>query len=125
MSRLGRKRIACLCLSALLFAQLALAAYACPVPNDAVVAPAAVAATQACRGEMDHKPANLCQQHCVQAAQSVDTQPQAALAPPLLPVIAVVVRLDAHARARACADRTRRAGAVDPPAFLRFGVLRI
>jgi hypothetical protein len=126
MSRVGRKKVAWLCLSALLFLQLAVAAYACPVPmdrNSSIAAAAGVEATP-CLG-MDQERSKLCEQHCVQDSQSVDTQSHSAVNTPLLPLLAVVVQSDVHFATGPRVHGVVPPTAFDPPPLIRFGVLRI
>ena len=76
--RITRKLAACIGLSVLVFAQLAVSAYACPVLAQAMEA-TQQAATPPCH-EMDMDQPALCQSHCQDAQQSVnDVQPELAL----------------------------------------------
>ena len=113
-------------MSALLYLQLAVAAYACPTQMDAVLPASANLASevQPCHG-MDQEQPKLCEQHCIQAAQSVDTQPHSAVNAPVLPLIAVVDRADPHRPIRSSVDQALHVKVVDPPPLVRFGVLRI
>jgi hypothetical protein len=125
MSRTGRKNVAWLCLSALLFLQFAVAAYACPAPTprgSSMSAPAVVDVPP-CQ-EMDQERSKLCEQHCVHDSQSVDTQPHSAVNVPLQALLAVVVQSDVHF---AIGPSVHGASPkiVDPPPLVRFGVLRI
>ena len=125
MSRTGRKNVAWLCLSALLFLQLAVAAYACPVPTGrgSSVSAAAVVDVSPCK-EMDQERPKLCEQHCAHDSQSVDTQPHSAVNVPLLALLAIVVQSDVHfAIGLSVYDASSKV--VDPPPLVRFGVLRI
>jgi hypothetical protein len=125
MSRTGRKKIAWLCLSALLFLQLSVAAYACPTPTDRGSSlSAATGVDVPCQG-MDQERPKLCEQHCVHDSQSVDTQPHSAVSAPLLPLLAVVVQLDVHFATGSIAHDASLAAVVDTPPLVRFGVLRI
>jgi hypothetical protein len=126
MVRGRQKRIALLCLSALLFLQLAVTAYACPTQKgDGSPTVVAVADAQMpCQG-MDAERPKLCEQHCVQGSQSVDTQPHTAVNAPVLSLIAVVVHSDLHLLARPGFYGASLATVVDPPPLIRFGVLRI
>jgi len=124
MTRTGRRNVAWLCLSTLLYLQLAVAAYACPTRLDNGLPPMATAAAQPCQG-MDQERPKLCEQHCVQALQSVDTQPHSAVTPPVLPLIAVVLLADVHLPPKFGSDQALRVKVVDPPPLVRFGVLRI
>ncbi len=100
-ARRTRLRIALLALCALLFQQLALAAYACPLPSSAapMTAMAAMAAMPGCAGmpAMGAHGAQLCAQHCAQqtpAPQDAHSPTVPALAlPPQPPVLALVVPL--------------------------------
>ena len=126
MTRVGRKNIAWVCLSALLYLQLALVAYACPMQTDigAPISGSLASAAQPCQG-MDQEQTKLCEQHCIQAAQSVDTQPHSAINVPVLPLIAVVDQPDLHLPIRLSVDQALFVKVVDPPPLVRFGVLRI
>ena len=125
MTRNGRRNVAWLCLSALLYLQLAVAAYACPTRLDSGMPPSATAsAPQPCEG-MDQESPKLCEQHCVQTSQSVDTQPHSAVAAPVLPLIAVVGLPDVHLPSKFGVLQALRVKVVDPPPLVRFGVLRI
>src|SRR2546423_4905357 len=125
MSRTGRKNVAWLCLGALLFLQLAVAAYACPAPTarGSSILAAVVVDVSPCQ-EMDQEHAKLCEQHCVHDSQSVDTQPHSAVNVPLLALLAVVVQTDAHF-AIGPSVHGASSKVVDPPPLVRFGVLRI
>jgi hypothetical protein len=126
MSRTGRKKVAWLCLSALLFLQLSVAAYACPAPTDRGSSISVVADIEVvpCQG-MDQERPKLCEQHCVHDSQSVDTQPHSVVSAPLLPLLAVVVQSDVHCASGPSARDASLAAVVDPPPLVRFGVLRI
>jgi hypothetical protein len=125
MSRIGRRNVAWLCLSALLYLQLAVAAYACPAPDSSPPAIANLAsAAQPCQG-MDQGSPKLCEQHCLQSSQSVDTQPHSTVNAPVLPLIAIVVPPDLHLPARSGFHRALLVKVVDPPPLVRFGALRI
>ena len=102
-ARRTRLRIALLALCALLFQQLALAAYACPLPSSAtpMTAAAAMAAMPGCAGmpQMGAHSTQLCTQHCAQQTPAPQdarspTVPVLAL-PPQPPVLALVVPLPA------------------------------
>ena len=127
MHRVTRKNIAWLCLGALLFMQLAVAAYATPTgysgtPTMEVGVPAALP----CQGTDPERP-KLCEQHCVYASQAVGTQPHSGMdAPvPVLPLVVVNDQWSRHRPVKAAALGVRLTVAVDPPPLVRFGVLRI
>ena len=126
MTRVGRRNVAWVCLSALLYLQLAVVAYACPTQMDVSPATSAslASAAQPCQG-MDQEQPKLCEQHCLQAAQSVDTQPHSAVNVPVLPLIAVFDSADLHLPIGPCVDQALLVKVVDPPPLVRFGVLRI
>src|ERR1700737_24616 len=125
MSRIGQKKVAWLCLSAVLFLQLAVAAYPCPPPEGRPAAVAAVVpAAQPCAG-MDQERPKLCEQHCAQNSQSVDTQPHSNINAPVLPLSAVVVQPDLYLPTRPSVYGALLVTVVDPPPLVRFGVLRI
>jgi hypothetical protein len=124
MNRAVRKNVAWLCLGALLFLQLAVAAYACPATaRGSSMSAAALFDVQPCQ-EMDQERSKLCEQHCVHDSQSVDTQPHSVVNVPLLALLAVVVQSDVHF---AIGPSVHGASpkVVDPPPLVRFGVLRI
>jgi hypothetical protein len=126
MSRVGRKPVAWLCLSALLFLQLAVAAHACPAPIDrnSSIAAATSIDGSPCRG-MDQESPKLCEQHCVHDSQSVDTQPHSAVNLPLSPPLVLVVKPDYSFATAPHIGGTSLAAAFGPPPLVRFGVLRI
>jgi hypothetical protein len=126
MSRVARKKIAWLCLSALLFLQLAVTAYACPTPTDRgnSISVAAAVEVAPCQG-MDQERPKLCEQHCVHDSQSVDTQSHSAVNAPLLPLLAVIVQSDVLFASGPGVHGVSSATVVDPPPLIRFGVLRI
>lgn len=111
----------------LLFLQLAVSAYACNMVSFGGAITAANAVQESpmeCDGSA-YARSKLCEQHCRQGAQSVDTQPHAAPLIPVLPVIGVVGPSDTHLRAVSKVHRSRLVIQVDPPPLVRFGALRI
>jgi hypothetical protein len=125
MSRSTQRFVARLALSALLFLQLAVAAYACNVslaPGETDVS-ASVAPNPPCHTTTPND-AKLCEQHCLQASQSVDTQPHSTIAiPGLTPIVAV--KADPHLPPARDNYRARFTPLANPPPLVRFGVLRI
>ncbi len=98
LSRRTRLRIALVALCALLFQQMALAAYACPLPSSAAPM-TAMAAMPGCAGmpQMGAHTSQLCAQHCAQQAPApqdarLPAVPALAL-PPHPPVLAIAVSL--------------------------------
>ena len=126
MRRSKRKFVAWLCLSALLSLQFAVAAYACPTltQNDTISASSAASMASPCQG-MKQERSKLCEQHCVHASQSVDTQPHSAVNVPILSLIAVIAPVESFRPRRDRCIEARLVTAVDPPPLIRFGVLRI
>ena len=125
MSRIRQKKVAWLCLSTVLFLQLAVAAYACPRTDSGTATLAAVVpAAQPCPG-MDQERPKLCEQHCAQNSQSVDTQPHSNTNPPVLALIAIIVQPDLYLPIRPSIYGALLVTVVDPPPLVRFGVLRI
>jgi hypothetical protein len=126
MTRVGRRSVAWLCLSALLFLQLAVAAYACPTRIDGGTPTLAAmdSSAQPCAGTDQERP-KLCEQHCIHGSQSVDTQPHSSVGAPVLPLMTVAVVPDLHRSIKLNAYGTFRVTAVEPPPLVRFGVLRI
>ena len=126
MRRVTRKNIAWLCVGALLFMQLAVAAYACPTQkySGAPAMEAVVPTGEPCQGTDPEFP-KLCEQHCVYASQSVGTQPQTGMDAPVLPIVAIIDHWNLDRPVKSTALRVRLTIAVDPPPLVRFGVLRI
>ena len=77
MNRLSRKLFSLLAIGALLFAQLAVAAYACPMQFAG--ADEAASMDAACEKNASQRDADspaLCQQHCENGPQNVNDSPQ-------------------------------------------------
>lgn len=92
MSRITRKLIALLGIAAVLFAQLAVSAYACPLQDTASDDVAAVAGSAS--GSRDLRDADspaLCQKHCENGKQNVNDTPQPPLIVSLSPIFSVTV----------------------------------
>ena len=129
-NRAFHRLIAKVGIAAVLFAQLAVAAYACPVltgTSDAVTAVVANDARNAMPGcsEMDTGNANLCLQHCQAGDQSVQTTPHAPLPAIALVPLAVVAQLEPPFARGIGALSARMERQTSPPPLIRFGVLRI
>ena len=89
-----RRRTAWIATFVMLFAQLAVAAYACPLPAASVPAVAASPCD-----EVDGQFGNLCQKHCHDAEQSQDgVAPMVGFIPSF--VVQVQVSAASHAAAR-------------------------
>jgi hypothetical protein len=137
--RRHRCRLSGWLVAVLLFAQLATAAYACPqlapspAEGPAVVADMALAAMPDCAGHgpatMDPDQPQLCKAHCEAGSSSVNSQPAAPDAPPMMATdaawVGVVDPAVAAERAAGMPDAVAAgppAGA--PPLYLFFLVLR-
>lgn len=126
MSCVARKKVAWLCLGALLSLQLAVAAYACQTGMDDSGAPmfvSGVPASQIDHG-MDKGNPKLCEQHCVQASRSVESRPHSLYAP-VLSLAVVVFQSDLHRSVILPSQGVRPRTAVELLPLVRFGVLRI
>lgn len=129
MTRASRRFVAKLLIAAMLFLQLAVAAYACPgfSQADDMSMSAAMAEEMPMEGCTmgDQVQPNLCKQHCEQNSQALDQSPPAALALPVLPLLAVVTTEPEPRCAVSEAPREFLARATAPPSAIRFCVFRI
>jgi hypothetical protein len=114
-----------------LFAQMAVAAYACPGLDPAARAPAAApsappgAMPDGC-DEVDTQAANLCAEHCKFGQQSSDTGTAPAVMAPALAVLYVLAPDPASAGARCRPSPPGElAAATSPPHAILHCVLRI
>lgn len=110
--------IAGLGVCALLFTQLLVAAYACAMPAATNAEVSMVADGKPCHS-LDTENPNLCQQHCQRASQSVDTAAQPAVDAPVLPLLAVLYRLDTEVPVATVKRDLPLAGLADPPLAIR------
>lgn len=85
---------------------------------------ASTADVEPCQGADQQLP-NLCEQHCLQASQSVDTQPTTTITPPSLPLLAVLPEVQQPLPPASRSSWALRIQVVNPPPLIRFGVLRI
>ncbi len=119
MPRPVRILAASLAACALVFAQMAVSAFACP----GQASPAALEKMSE-EGCPDLGSANLCQEHCNYGKASVDSaKPLPALAQATGPLLWVAVPLAASSHGLVPARRI--APAVGPPPLVLFGALRI
>jgi hypothetical protein len=123
MSRTHRTVTARLGLAALLFMQLAVAAYACPTPGQGAPSVVTAPAAHPCGMKDTHQP-KLCEQHCVGDAGTSNGFAQPLVAMPAVLTVALCVQPALSAVVHE-ARGAHRASAVDPPPLVRFGVLRI
>ena len=95
MNRLTRKLVSLVGITTVLFAQLAVSAYACPLQfmglDDAVVA---VSAQEANSGERAGGSAALCQKHCENGEQNVNDTPQSPVSVLYAPAVFATLALD-------------------------------
>jgi hypothetical protein len=124
MNAARRKFIAWVSLSALLFLQLAASAYACS-PMSSTTPTQAVVGESPMPCHDSPQPSKLCEQHCVQSAQSIDTQPHGAVAAPVMSFLRVANMPESDTPASRQAGIARLAWAAGRPPLERFGVLRI
>lgn len=135
-SQTFRRLIAQTAVTVVLFAQLAVAAYACPAIDGpaGVIAAANAEAMQAAvhaampgcdMGKSDSNP-NLCLQHCQAGDQSVQTLPHIGV-PPLaaVPALAVLEPVLTQTGIAVALKTTWSIQVPLPPPLIRFGVLRI
>lgn len=131
LTRTNRRLAAIVGIAALLFSQMAVAAYACPEKAHAGGGAYATAADEmhaampGC-GERDSNSenVNLCQQHCQAGSQAVQTSPQT-LPPAVLASTTVIELPQPVAASGIVAVSTLPERSTSPPPLLRFGVLRI
>ena len=128
-----KRLIAKTAVAAVMFAQLAIAAYACPAIGGPASVIAAVASAEAMQAAMpgcdmrnsDSNP-NLCLQHCQAGDQSVQTlSPVAVLAFAAVSTLTIFEPVLAQAGPGIALLSAWPHHATSPPPLIRFGVLRI
>lgn len=118
MTRLRRKFIAYVTIGLLLFAQIAVAAYACPGVNQGASQKIGFhGAAQPCHNT-NAKNLNLCKQHCAQTAQSVDNRVQSQLDVPVLPLVLVSFQADLRSLKIRAAQAAFPADFNKPPLYI-------
>jgi hypothetical protein len=131
-SRTFKRLIAKTAVAAFMFAQLAIAAYACPTiggPASTIAAAnaeAIQAAMPGCEMGKGDSNLNLCLEHCQAGDQSVQTLPHIPV-PPLAAVsaLSIVEPVLAQAGTDAALKTAWFVQVPLPPPIIRFGVLRI
>jgi hypothetical protein len=121
MSRILRRACAFLAIATLVFSQLAVSAYACPMSMPESANYASDSGGDDC--EMSGN-SNLCDRHCDYGASSVQSSPIVFLAPQLAPLpwrVPPMVALSFSTPVGEWLQPTR----IEPPPLVRFGVLRI
>lgn len=127
MTRALRRFIAKLGIVALLFMQLAVAAYACPGVPSSSDSPMVMSTSDAAMDDCpmgDRSAPNLCKQHCQHDGQATGqaSAPVFAVDLPLLAVLPVVEVLPAPVAPDVSSEFL--AHATSPPPAIRFGVFR-
>ena len=118
-------------IAVVLFAQLAVAAYACPAltaPDHSMAAAMADdmhAAMPGCEKEVDAGNPNLCSQHCQAGSQSAQTAPQLPIPPAATMPLTIVEPVQPVAGLGITALRALPERETSPPPLIRFRVLRI
>ena len=131
MKRAKRKLFAWLTIASVLFAQIALSAYACPMDTQV----AGIESQQSAQSTVppsgcndmagwDQQQPNLCFQHCEDGKQNVDntTQKIPAMDLPLLAVVPLAIEIDPP---KVMHERLFFVHKTSPPPTLRFCVFRI
>ena len=116
-------------IAVLLFTQMAVAAYACPVSSTherplATTAGDMHAAMPGCH-KQDDTNLNLCLQHCQAGSQSVQTTPQVSVAAMATMPLAIVEPLQLEAALGISVVSALPERATSPPPLVRFRFLRI
>jgi hypothetical protein len=128
LTRKNRFVTALYTLFSLLFMQLAVSAYACQGVStgqvDSSVQSMASMDDQGCQ-KLNQDQGNLCKSHCEKSSQSVDSVSHATPDAPVLRLLTVTLRLDAHLPSASVLQGALFAGIAAPPPSLRFSVLRI
>ena len=127
--RVYRRLIAKIGIAAVLFAQLAVSAYACPMPfaseyGMATAVTAGVFGMPDC-GQSDTGNPNLCLQHCQAGSQSVQTSPQIAVPTLAIIPLLVVAPIQPVASSGITVLSALPERETSPPPLVRFSFLRI
>jgi hypothetical protein len=121
--RFFKKVAACLSMAALLFASLAVAAYACPMMGSAQEANASVSVLTPASDSFDLSSPSLCQAHCQDGQQNVADN-----GPTVLPFIAsftATLHLDAPLPFHSAGSPPALLHATSPPLTIRHCCFRI
>lgn len=126
MNRFTRKLVSLLGIAAVLFAQLAVSAHACPMQlmGPDMVADTAGAADENSGGTDTDSPA-LCQKHCEHAQQSVNDNPQTLAFVTFEPAFEFTILIDAVARITSTAPSPALLHPTSPPLSIRNCCFRI
>lgn len=124
MTRRWLRALAAGLIGVLLFAQLSVAAYACPGLGSAD-APAVMADCDDMLGSMDHAAANLCAEHCKQGQQSDQAPTLPVPAPLFIALYPVVAPPPGRAPPRPPAATLNALASAWPPHAILHCVFRI
>ena len=131
MKRTRRRFLAWLTIASVLFAQIAISAYACPMDTQVAGTESQQSAESSVSGAdcndmagWDQQQPNLCFQHCADGKQNVDntTQKIPTMDLPLLAVVLLALEISVP---QAIRERLLSVHKTSPPATVRFCVLRI
>ena len=131
MNRFTRKLVSLLGIVAVIFAQLAASAYACPLQvvgldeAGAVVGAPMVGAPEANSSGRDPKSPALCQKHCENGQQSVSDTPQPLAFFTLESAFVITIAMDAAAPLPATALAPSLLRTTSPPLSIRHCCFRI
>ena len=131
MSRTVLKLVGKWVVATLVFLQLAVAAYACPSLRGDGAVPCAQQsgdATQGARADhiyLDPAAPNLCQQHCQQGSQAVDSGTPVAAPVIALPLLAIVTPPSLPSAPESGHQPEFLTRETEPPRSIRFCVLRV
>ena len=123
MNRVTRKLVSLLSIVAVVFAQLAVSAYACPMEFAALDETVGVPETNS-SGRDASAPA-LCQKHCENAQQNVNDIPQPLVGVSLAPAFVVTLAIDRATSLPAKAPASSLLHATSPPLSIRNCCFRI
>lgn len=128
MPRVKQKITSGICLVALIFAQLAVSAYACSMQKkngEIALTNALDQDTADGCAEADKGNPNLCRQHCQQGSQLTESSTLNALDTPVLPLLGLIAKPQRLMPIKSAFGIKLFAYGPSPPATLFFSVLRI
>lgn len=126
MNRVTRKLVSMFCIATLLFAQLAVSAFACPVESAGAGAQMHVAsASDAAMNCHDAQPSALCRQHCESDQQNVNDSIQPLAFVALAPAFVTTLDVTDTTTEAQCAPGRYLVHATAPPLSIRNCCFRI
>ena len=123
MNRYTRKLVSLLGIVAVVFAQLAVSAYACPMEFAALAE--AIGTPETNSSGRDALAPVLCQKHCENAQQNVNDTPQPLVGVSLAPAFVVTLVIDRATSLPAKAPTSSLHHATSPPLSIRNCCFRI